>query len=405
MKTMEELPIDKLQARFFELCKAKLSRLKIGANLERAFLAVHRHHFVRHYRLRGGTEWHTVTDDNLLEHLPVIYQDQTLTLTGKQDADVTSTISVPSFVLLMLHLLDLRPGQKVFEIGTGSGFAAALMAKAVEPGGRVYSSEIIPEIASDAELALHRAGIENVVVIPDDGGDGFASGGPYDRIIFTAGAYDLPRAHIEQLKENGLILFVLKNRVGGDSTLLLLEKANGRLVCRYAFPCGFVGFTGKYAGEELDPVPLDSLPDYQRIAALQVSKRPFWWSDNRNPAASSVLATLQAFLDLAYPNYQPLTDSASVDTYGEQSFFGFWSSDRSSIAIVKGGFMTTYGNAKAESELLAAIETWVKHGMPALHNLLLSVYPSDVTVPPDARVTWVCRRKESTFYWRLRDEY
>jgi protein-L-isoaspartate(D-aspartate) O-methyltransferase len=391
---------DKLQERFLEVCRARLGGVEIPDNLARAFRAVPRAQFIQRYRLRGGAAWHTVTPENVVEHLPAIYQDQPLTLTGPEDAAVTSTISMPSFVLRMLQLLDLRPGHRAFEIGTGSGFAAAVMGKAVEPGGAVYTSEIITDLAHQAKAALARAGVDNVTVIDRDGGEGYPERAPYDRIVYTAGAYDLPRAHFEQLKDGGLMLFVLKNRIGGDATLLLLEKRGGHLASRAAVPCGFVGFTGKYAEEGLNPVPLGALPGFGPIADAVVSRRPFGWSGSGDANARAMLGVLHAYLDLAYPTqFVPLTETTAVDTYGDNSFFGFWSSDRSGISIARKGAVVTHGDAKAERELFGAVHAWIDAGMPALYDLALKVCPSDRDVPPGPPATWVCRRPESTFYW------
>ena len=96
-------------------------------------------------------------------------------------------------------------------------------------------------------------GIKNVKVIEGDGGEGYAAGAPYDRAIFTAGAYDLPHPFFEQIKEGGLFLVVIKNEGGGD-TLFLLRKEHEYFESMDSMPCGFVQMRGKYQ--------LDSLKAY-----------------------------------------------------------------------------------------------------------------------------------------------
>src|SRR5262245_60881794 len=117
----------------------------------------------------------------------------------------------------MLDLLQVQPGQTILELGTGSGWNAALLGPLVGPSGNVYSVEILAELGRRAAQTVAELGIANVRVIPGEGGDGYAAGAPFDRIACTAGAYDLPGAFYEQLKPGGLLLTVIKNPGGGDN--------------------------------------------------------------------------------------------------------------------------------------------------------------------------------------------
>lgn len=114
------------------------------------------------------------------------------------------TISAPHMVAIMLELAKLGPGMNVLEVGTGSGWNAALIAELV--GTDVYTVERIPELVEFARRNLERAGVENVHVILGDGSKGFPPKAPYDRIIVTAGAPKIPEPLIEQLKPGGLLV-------------------------------------------------------------------------------------------------------------------------------------------------------------------------------------------------------
>src|SRR5215217_260438 len=184
---------EKYQRQLLEQAKAIYSETPLSEATQKAYLETPRHKFVRRYRLWGVKEWSEVNKANLEEHLATLYSDRALVLFGDDDNEVPSTISQPSFVLRMLDMLQLEPGQNVFELGAGSGWNAALMGHLVGPDGNVYSLELIPE------------------------------GAPYERVIFTAGTYDLPRPFFEQMAEGGLMLVVIKNEGGGD-TLFLLRK-------------------------------------------------------------------------------------------------------------------------------------------------------------------------------------
>jgi protein-L-isoaspartate(D-aspartate) O-methyltransferase len=263
-----------------------------------AFLAMPRHRFIRRFREWGTRHWHEVRADNLTQHLAALSADGALILAGDDDDDVPSTISQPSFVLRMVDLLQLAPGHRVFELGTGSGWNAALMGRLVGSAGQVYTVELIPEMATAATAALEALGIDNVDVIVGDGGGGYAPGAPYDRAIFTAGAYDLPRPFHDQVKEGGLLLAVLKSAGGGDN-LFLLRKGVDHFVSVDAVPCGFVQLRGAHRVDHLDPVPVDTLPGWDALKDREVSRTPFWWDGKGKADGTWRTLGIRSFLGIA----------------------------------------------------------------------------------------------------------
>ena len=110
------------------------------------------------------------------------------------------TISQPTTVVMMTQALELKKGDKVLEVGTGSGYQAAVIAKIVGEKGRVISTEIIPELVKFAKSNLKRAGIKNVKVIESDGSLGYEREAPYDAIIVTAACPQIPEKLLAQLK-------------------------------------------------------------------------------------------------------------------------------------------------------------------------------------------------------------
>ena len=183
----------KYQRQLLDQTQQIYSQTPISDATVQVFLATPRHLFVRRYRERASKEWHEVNQGNLHEHLATLYADNSLTLFGDDDDNVPSTISQPSFVLRMLDLLQFQSGQTVLELGTGSGWNAALIGQLVGPSGRVYSLEIIPELAQRAAETIAELGIHNVSVIAADGGDGYvaahrsiASPSPQAPMIFHA---------------------------------------------------------------------------------------------------------------------------------------------------------------------------------------------------------------------------
>ena len=146
------------------------------------------------------------------------------------------TISQPYIVALMTDLLNPQPGHTVLEIGTGSGYQAAVLSLLVK---QVYSIEIIPELAADAASLLHELGYNNTSVMPGDGYKGWSEYAPFDGIIVTAGG-DIPPLLIEQLKPGGRMIIP----VGGQRQvqhLTLIEKdTDGNVSKEKLLPVRFV---------------------------------------------------------------------------------------------------------------------------------------------------------------------
>ncbi len=160
--------------------------------------------FTRHYRFSKKTIdafKKIMREDFVIDELKYrAYDDEALRIVAGQ------TISQPSTVLYMLDLLELRPGQKVLEIGAGSGYNAALMASMVGSKGSVYSIELLDEVYKFARKNIANAKIKNVEIIKGDGSKGYNKEAPYDRIIITAACPEIPKMLVEQLKVDGVIV-------------------------------------------------------------------------------------------------------------------------------------------------------------------------------------------------------
>lgn len=146
------------------------------------------------------------------------------------------TISQPYIVALMTQLLELKGSERVLEVGTGSGYQAAILAELTR---QVYTIEILPGLAKSAAAQLLALGYRNVEVKAGDGYQGWPQLAPFDAIIVTAGATHVPAPLIEQLKEGGRLVIP----VGASSLsqeLLQGRKERGRLVTRVVAPVRFV---------------------------------------------------------------------------------------------------------------------------------------------------------------------
>jgi protein-L-isoaspartate(D-aspartate) O-methyltransferase len=144
------------------------------------------------------------------------------------------TISQPYVVAAMTELLHPEPGDRVLEIGTGSGYQAAVLARLV---AQVYSIEIVPELADRARATLAELGVANVEVITGDGYKGLPERAPFDGILLTAAPREVPQPLIDQLAAGGILVAP----VGGfDQDLVVLERTPTGIERRRIFPVRFV---------------------------------------------------------------------------------------------------------------------------------------------------------------------
>jgi protein-L-isoaspartate(D-aspartate) O-methyltransferase len=170
----------------------------------------------------------------LPQYRHLAYQNTPLPIAAGQ------TISQPLIVALMTELLDPQPGDVVLEVGTGSGYQAAVLAHLVE---HVYSIEIVEELADSAAELLRRLDYTNVTVRAGDGYAGWPEHAPFDGIIVTAAAEKLPPPLLQQLKPGGKLVIPLGEEHGFQELLLIEVDAAGEISKRSILPVRFVPLT------------------------------------------------------------------------------------------------------------------------------------------------------------------
>jgi protein-L-isoaspartate(D-aspartate) O-methyltransferase len=174
------------------------------------------------------------------------YFDMSLPIGDKQ------TISSPFVVAYMTESIDPQPADKVLEIGTGSGYQAAVLSPLVK---EVYSIEIVKPLGDRAARTLKRLKYENVFTMVGDGYLGWPEHAPFDKIIVTCSPEKVPAALVEQLKEGGLMIIPVGERY--QQTLYLMRKKDGAMVSEALRPTLFVPMTG--AAEDIRVVKPDPL--------------------------------------------------------------------------------------------------------------------------------------------------
>lgn len=154
------------------------------------------------------------------------------------------TISQPTTVMVMTQALDLKEGDKVLEVGSGSGYQAAIIAVIVGENGKVISTEIVNELVESAKSNIKKLKLKNVKIIKHDGSNGYAKEAPYDRIIITAACPKIPNPLIKQLREGGIIVAPVGNM--NEQAMIKGRKIRGKLVEENLGNFMFVPLKGKY---------------------------------------------------------------------------------------------------------------------------------------------------------------
>jgi protein-L-isoaspartate(D-aspartate) O-methyltransferase len=153
------------------------------------------------------------------------------------------TISQPLIVALMTDILNVDRTSVVLEVGTGSGYQAAVVAELTQ---QVYTIEIIPELAHRAAVRLHHLGYTNIATRVGDGYFGWEDAGPFDGIIVTAAAAHIPPPLLRQLKPGGRIVIPVGPPLGLQHLTVVERGDDGRVRTRQLFPVKFVPLTGQH---------------------------------------------------------------------------------------------------------------------------------------------------------------
>ncbi|MCZ6724343.1 MAG: protein-L-isoaspartate(D-aspartate) O-methyltransferase [Gammaproteobacteria bacterium] len=153
------------------------------------------------------------------------------------------TISQPYIVAIMTDLLDIEAGHRILEVGTGSGYQAAVLA---ELNTRVWSIEIIEALGQQAQTRLQRLGYDNIDVRIGDGYYGWTEHAPFDAIIVTAAGNHIPPPLLQQLKPGGKMIIPVGSRFSTQQLILITRSENDEFITRQVLPVRFVPLTGNH---------------------------------------------------------------------------------------------------------------------------------------------------------------
>jgi protein-L-isoaspartate(D-aspartate) O-methyltransferase len=337
------------------------------------------------------------------------------------DGVTTSSASQPSMVAIMLGQLGLRPGHHVLEIGAGTGYNAALMARIAGPAGRVVAVDIDADLVGTAAANLAAAGVTGVELVCADGALGHPPGAPYDRIVLTVGSGDVRPEWVAQLAPAGRLLLPLGIR-GTQLSVALDRGADGLLRSDSVNRCAFVRLRGVGASPEsttvaggLSVLPADDRP--VRAAALDAAfSTPGSAVSSPVPLGPADLwDRFGLWLALTEPQtcrlLAPRTDPDDLDALGPAAGLLRLEPGHATVGLLTDGpdgpglaavvldrrgeddvrgpwrmHVQAFGPAgeAATDRLLAACSAWQAAGRPASADLRLTVVPRGTVRPATA---------------------
>lgn len=307
--------------------------------------------------------------------LDEVYEDSAImTKVGARGLPLSSS-SQPTIMAIMLELLRLAPGNRVLEVGAGTGYNAALIAHLVGPAGRVVTVDIDPDLAIQARGHLASAGVAGVQVEVADGAGGWPPAAPYDRVIVTASTDDLAPAWTEQLASGGRLVLPLV-LAGPGQLCAAFVRQDGSLAARELCLCGFMPMRG-------DMAPGQPSEDEDLRRWLGQEGR----SIRHDVPAADLRTGFETWLALTARDY------VRVRTRADESL-AFGLRDEQGVALVMGTDgdhqVVVFGDGEAAGRRLAAAhEAWGRE-RPSLDRVRIAAYPTS-SAPPARGVRTVSR--------------
>ncbi len=376
----------------------------VDAAVERALLQTPRHVFAPHADLETA------------------YDDRVVRL-KEADGVLVSSLSQPAMIVAMLQQLCVRPGERVLEIGTGSGYTAALLGALVGEHGTVTTVDLEADLVDGARQRFAELDIKNVTAYCADGALGFEAGAPFDRILLTACASDVEPAWREQLSPSGRMVLPLS--LNGVQKSVAFDERSGSLHSASIVDCGFVMLRGSHQGERTQRIA--DRPDMfvtaqtpvrpSQIAGLLLQSEPQWLPVHRfitpqefdRGAALWIALHESAFcrLDIGGPQAPHLptlfegngTARATIGLCGADSIVLLGLHEAG--GRTPGLFVAQYGPTPLAARLLQLLEEWDGAGAPGKFGIQIIGVPrsADTRKPPEGAVPFA--RPHTTFYIRF----
>lgn len=384
---------------------------QIDQRLVKALRKHLRHEFIERFCLfQAPSNFFDVSDEGALAK---IYSNQPLLYVGADNRMYNASSSEPAFILHLLTLLNIQPGERVLEIGCGTGWLLSLIGELVGETGQVTGVEILPELADIAQSVISRKAMENVAILKSDA-NRLPWEGQFDKVIFTTSSYFFPAFLWHCVKENGKVLIPIRNK-GLAEEAHLLERQDDRFYSLTARFCKFVEMSGAVNFlDERDPSGLRDLPEspaFQKLLNQKNLSQEFYFDQVKDPENHFHLP-FSAFMSKTEPDFfayrlkqsQSETSGAGNGIYGDLHSIGLSvnRSDNNSLAIWRNHHLNGYGDRQAFETFACKFEEWRQLGCPSGVAFKLSVSQDKPSSSiGQSEYAWLELRGRDYFAWSL----
>lgn len=377
----------------------------ISSDLKNAYFSLPRHEFVNQFKLLNDPRLRSFEEEGSLEE---IYSNQPLMYVREDGSTLHASNSEPAFILHLLSLLDVRPGQSVLEIGCGTGWLLALISRLVGKNGHALGVELEAVLGLQAQQNLSRLGISNAEVLIQDGNTA-TFGQKFDRIIFTASTYFIPDFVWDAIAEDGKIVVPLRGR-GPTEEAYVLQKSGKFLQSIAARLCRFVPMSPSSSiGSDPSGFQKSLPPSLRAILVSDWTSRPFLVGEGSIEQQSYRALPLSAFLSKTEPRFQvfappnPFEPSDINDRlFGKFPSLALTITDEAeeSLAIWRAGSLASFNNPYAAKAFETDFEEWLSLGRPlgSDFGVVISREEHDIAAPK----SWKERRGGDVFHWYLK---
>lgn len=391
MSNMASIHAREKQKKLFEIIAdytpIRGRKIPLADEVRQAFMEVPRHKFVRQFRLVGESDHITPRSVDDIGALDLIYSNQPLMYVDSAGRTLPASNSEPAFILHLLAMLDLRPGQRVLEIGCGTGWLLSIMARLIGRTGEVIGIEILDTLAEQARNNIQAVDSSNITVICGNGASANFDLGKFDRVIFTASTYEIPDYLFDITKQDGLLLVPLRNRGPAEEAVLLRRIPTG-FESQEVRLCKFVPLISNWS--MTDPSGVKPLPEngfWSSIIQDRRRKKAFHFSPGDVKTQLYRTLPFTAFLSRTEPQFRVFSLSPSAGMGGlERATFG----DPITIALALGreefrsatlwhqGELWELGeNSTATQDFERAFDDWNARGKPTGAEFKLAVSRQD----------------------------
>ncbi len=375
---------------------------QISDEIRLAFLKYPRHKFIDRFRLVSQMWDNAFRSSSDAKSLELIYSNQPLMYVGQKGESLQASSSEPAFIVHLLSLLVIQAGNRILEVGCGTGWLLAMMAELSGSATEVTGVEISAYLAAKARSNLQSVGLGQANVVCADGNTVPVTEGQFDRIIYTASTYLFPQYLFALCKIGGRVIVPARNKGLAEEVQVLVRTEWG-----FASVDARIGkFVQMTQASGNDPSGIKSGNE-----ALLYNIQHGRQRSMEVPGGPLGILAFSSFMSKTRPDYRvvglgapQIAPGARAGVFGDPAVIGhcLLSSDWSSGTVWNRGSLHSFGQERYEQEMRQVLFEWLNYGEPPGAQFRLMITESGVPAPIDSTSRyWTEQRGKTSFTWVL----